>query len=99
MVFLRTVNGLSFPAPIKQPQKQNNLNSGRKNSIWHYSPPNFIERQFNKLLTLTKFTQTDLTALAKADCNIVVIFKINLKHLQDRLVLYSYFPYLVKKEV
>jgi len=56
-----------------QPQKQNHLNSGRKNSIWHYSPPNFIERQFNKILTLTKFTQTDLTALAKADCNVVVI--------------------------
>ncbi|MGC1473517.1 MAG: hypothetical protein WA775_13065 [Psychroserpens sp.] len=55
------------------PPKQNNSNSGRKNSIWHYSPPNFIEKQFNKLLTLTKFTQTDLTALAKANCNIVVI--------------------------
>ena len=56
-----------------QPPKQNHLNSGRKNSIWHYSSPNFIERQFNKLLTLTKFTQTDLTALAKANCTIVVI--------------------------
>ena len=56
-----------------QPPKQNNLNSGRKNSIWHYSPPNFIEKQFNKLLTITKFTQTDLTALSKAGCDIVVI--------------------------
>ncbi|WP_299120071.1 membrane dipeptidase [uncultured Winogradskyella sp.] len=56
-----------------QPQKQNHLNSGRKNSIWHYSPPNFLERQVNRLLTLTKFTQTDLTALAKANCNVVVI--------------------------
>lgn len=56
-----------------QPQKLNNLNSGRKNSIWHYSPPNFIERQVNKVLTLTKFTQTDMTALAKADCKVVVI--------------------------
>ena len=56
-----------------EPPKQNNLNSGRKNSIWHYSPPNFVERQFNKILTLTKFTQTDMTALAKSNCNIVVI--------------------------
>ncbi|WP_460217827.1 membrane dipeptidase [Psychroserpens sp. MEBiC05023] len=56
-----------------EPPKQNILNSGRKNSIWHYSPPNFVERQFNKILTLTKFTQTDLTTLAKADCNVVVI--------------------------
>jgi len=56
-----------------QPQKQNHLNSGRKNSIWHYSPPNFFERQVNFLLTLTKFTQTDLTAMAKANCQVVVI--------------------------
>lgn len=56
-----------------QPPKQNKLNSGRKNSIWHYSPPNFLERQVNRLLTLTKFTQTDLTALAKANCNVMVI--------------------------
>ena len=55
------------------PSKQNHLNSGRKNSIWHYSPPNFLERQVNKILTLTKFSQTDLTALAKANCTIVVI--------------------------
>lgn len=56
-----------------KPPKQNRLNRDRKNSIWHYSPPNLLERQVNKLLTLTKFTQTDLTALAKANCNIVVI--------------------------
>jgi len=56
-----------------KPPKQNILNSGRKNSIWHYSPPNLLERQVNRLLTLTKFTQTDLTALAKAGCNIAVI--------------------------
>lgn len=56
-----------------QPPRQNHLNAGRKNSIWHYSPPNFIERQVNKLLTITKFTQTDLTALAKSNCQVVVI--------------------------
>ena len=55
------------------PTKQNTINSGRKNSIWHYSPPNFLERQVSKLLTLTKFTQTDFTSLAKADCDVVVI--------------------------
>lgn len=56
-----------------EPQKLNNLNSGRKNSIWHYSPPNFLERQVNRVITLTKFTQTDMTALARANCTIVVI--------------------------
>ncbi len=56
-----------------QPPKQNHLNSGRKKSIWHYSPPNFLERQVSRLLTLTKFTQTDITTLAKANCNITVM--------------------------
>lgn len=55
------------------PQKQNVLDANRKNSIWHYSPPNFLERQVNKLLTLTKFTQVDFTALAKANCDVVVV--------------------------
>ena len=49
------------------------MNADRKNSIWHYSPPNALERALNKLVTLTKFTQTDLTALAKADTQIVII--------------------------
>ncbi len=56
-----------------KPKKKNRLNRGRKNSIWHYSPPNFLERQVSRLLTLTKFTQTDLTTLAKANCHIAVI--------------------------
>nr|WP_321221951.1 membrane dipeptidase [uncultured Psychroserpens sp.] len=80
-----------------QPQKQNNLNSGRKNSIWHYSPPNFIERQFNKILTLTKFTQTDLTALAKADCNIVVIslYPFEKHFLKDKMLGVKFLPDLL----
>ncbi|WP_299338749.1 membrane dipeptidase [uncultured Psychroserpens sp.] len=71
-----------------KPPKQNNLNSGRRNSIWHYSPPNFLERQVNKVLTLTKFTQTDLTALAKANCNIVVIslYPFEKHFLKDKLL-------------
>lgn len=55
------------------PQKQNALNTGRKNSIWHYSPPNFLERFVNRLVTLTKFTQTDMTALAKANTKVVIV--------------------------
>ncbi|MGB1309212.1 MAG: membrane dipeptidase [Oceanihabitans sp.] len=55
------------------PTKKNHPNSDKKNAIWHYSPPNFLEKQVNKILTLTKFTQTDLTAIAKANCNVVVI--------------------------
>ncbi|MEM5563874.1 membrane dipeptidase [Psychroserpens sp. AS72] len=80
-----------------EPTKQNNLNSGRKNSIWHYSPPNFIERQFNKILTLTKFTQTDLTALAKANCNIVVIslYPFEKHFLKDKMLGVKFLPDLL----
>jgi len=56
-----------------QPTKQNALDPNRKNSIWHYSPPNFLEKFMNRLITLTKFTQTDLTALAKAKSKVVVV--------------------------
>jgi len=75
-----------------KPPKQNRLNSGRKNSIWHYSPPNFLERQVNKTLTLTKFTQTDLTALAKAKCNIVVIslYPFEKHFLKDKILSFKF---------
>ena len=55
------------------PTKQNALNAGRKNSIWHYSPPTFLEKLVNRIVTLTKFSQTDLTALAKANTQTVVV--------------------------
>ena len=55
------------------PPKKNELDAGRKNSIWHYSPPNFLEKFLNRIVTLTKFSQTDLTALAKARTSIVVV--------------------------
>lgn len=55
------------------PTKQNAIDPNRKNSIWHYSPPNFLEKFLNRIVTLTKFTQTDLTALAKADTKVVIV--------------------------
>ena len=56
-----------------KPTKHNALDPNRKNSIWHYSPPNFLEKFLNRIVTLTKFTQTDLTALAKAKTKVVVV--------------------------
>ncbi|SRX56167.1 membrane dipeptidase [Aequorivita sp. CIP111184] len=56
-----------------KPTKQNALDPNRKNSIWHYSPPNFLEKFVNRIVTLTKFTQTDLTALAKSKTKVVVV--------------------------
>ena len=55
------------------PPKQNELDAGRKNSIWHYSPPTVLEKFLNRIVTLTKFSQTDMTALAKAKTNIVIV--------------------------
>ncbi|NNM22164.1 MAG: peptidase M19 [Flavobacteriaceae bacterium] len=60
----------SFKYP---PTKINALDTNRKNSIWHYSPPNFLERFVNRLVTLTKFTQTDMTALARSGSKVTVI--------------------------
>ena len=56
-----------------EPQKKNILDAGRKNSIWHYSPPNNLEKFLNRIITLTKFTQTDMTALAKAKSKVVIV--------------------------
>ncbi|MAM28847.1 MAG: peptidase M19 [Flavobacteriaceae bacterium] len=56
-----------------EPPKQNELDEGRKNSIWHYSPPTVLEKFTNRLVTLTKFTQTDMTALARAKTKVVIV--------------------------
>lgn len=55
------------------PTKKNELDAGRKNSIWHYSPPNVLEKFINRLVTLTKFSQTDMTALARAKSKVVIV--------------------------
>ena len=55
------------------PTKINALDVNRKNSIWHYSPPTVLEKFVNRLITLTKFTQTDMSALARSGSKVVVI--------------------------
>lgn len=55
------------------PIKQNHIDPNRKSSIWHYSPPNFLEKLLNRIFTVTKFTQTDFTSLAKSKSKVVVI--------------------------
>jgi microsomal dipeptidase-like Zn-dependent dipeptidase len=55
------------------PTKRNAQDTKRKNSIWHYSPPNFLEKFVNRIVTLTKFTQTDLTAIAKSNTKVFVV--------------------------
>ncbi|QIE58369.1 peptidase M19 [Rasiella rasia] len=55
------------------PPKQNALDANRKNSIWHYSPPTVFEKFLNRMITLTKFTQTDMTALARSRAKVVIV--------------------------
>ncbi len=55
------------------PTKQNALDPNRNNSIWHYCPPNFLEKFVNRIVSLTKFTQTDLSSLAKSNSKVVVV--------------------------
>ena len=56
-----------------EPPKRNELDAGRKNSIWHYSPPTTFEKFLNRMVTLTKFTQTDMTALANSGAKVVIV--------------------------
>jgi len=56
-----------------KPSKKNDIDPNRKNSIWHYSPPNFVEKFLNRLVTITKFTQTDFTSLAKSNTKVMVV--------------------------
>ncbi|WP_432410601.1 membrane dipeptidase [Rasiella sp. SM2506] len=55
------------------PSQQNTIDAERKNSIWHYSPPNVFEKFVNRIVTLTKFTQTDMSALARSGAKVVIV--------------------------
>ncbi len=56
----------------KTPGK-NSKNHNHKNSIWHYDPPTGLDKEINRLTSLTKFTQSDLTTLAKGGASVVVV--------------------------
>lgn len=49
----------------------NSPNRKQKNSIWFRDKPQDLEKELNKAITLTKFTQADLTTLAKGDVKVV----------------------------
>lgn len=43
---------------------ENSTNKKHKNSIWYYDPPAIGDRLLNRVTSLTKFSQADLTTLA-----------------------------------
>lgn len=55
------------------PTGQNSLDPKKKNSIWKQKKPSFGQKLVNRLITLTKFTQTDMTTLASSGVDLAVI--------------------------
>lgn len=43
---------------------ENSIHSGKKNSIWNYDPPGFLDKVLNRRLGLTRFSQSNFTALS-----------------------------------
>ena len=57
--------GQSFPENI------NSQDINDKNCIWHYDPPNWWDKLRNRVLTVTKFSQSNFSALAKGNIKII----------------------------
>ena len=57
--------GQSYPNNI------NSENINDKSCIWHYDPPNWWDKLRNRVLTVTKFSQSNFSALAKGNIKII----------------------------
>jgi hypothetical protein len=51
--------------------RENKKNNNSRRSIWQYDPPTLKDKIFNYLGTLTKFSQSNFTALVKGDAKII----------------------------
>lgn len=51
----------------------NHPNASRPNSIWNYDPPTLLDKMTNIVATLTRFRQSDFTALAKGGAQVVCV--------------------------
>jgi microsomal dipeptidase-like Zn-dependent dipeptidase len=51
----------------------NNPNRKAPNSIWHYDPPNVLDKVLNIAVSLTKFTQADFSTLAYGGTHVVIV--------------------------
>ena len=51
--------------------RENKKDKNSQRSIWHYDPPTLKDKIFNYLGTLTKFSQSNFTALMKGDAKII----------------------------
>lgn len=51
----------------------NSTNRRHKHSVWHQSTLTFIKRLTNRIFTLTKFTQTDLTTVYESGSRVMIV--------------------------
>ena len=51
--------------------KKNDPNRQRKSSIWHYNPPTLVDKVLNYVAGLTKFSQSNISALAYGEVRII----------------------------
>ncbi len=63
--------GRSFDDP--KTEKRNNPNRIRRNSIYHRKGVTPLRKKINNLLTLTKFTQADLTSVQRGKLQVLVV--------------------------
>ena len=56
-----------------RPVGKNDPDPKKRNSIWKARRPSFMERWLNRMISLTKFTQTDLATLATSGVDVVVV--------------------------
>lgn len=60
--------------PFGRAEKFSNENSRdpkKKNSIWRYDPPGHLDKIINRSIGLTRFSQSDFTALSKGNVRVV----------------------------
>lgn len=60
-----------FGKSFKRNKVINSKNQNSKKSIWYYDPPTLLDKLFNFVLGLTKFSQANFTSLAKGDVQII----------------------------
>ena len=56
----------SFPGRVHSPRPQD------KSSIWRYDPQSFLDKAINKMVGMTKFSQTSFSTLAYGGVNLIV---------------------------
>lgn len=59
---------------------ENPKDRSKRSSIWHYDPPQGLDIPLNKLIGLTRFSQSDLTAVAYGNIQIICASLYRVEH-------------------